>query len=638
MPEPVVAAASSQPLGAAAPASSVEAHALTAQDLDIFFDGLIPNGMDLGDIAGGVLVVVKDGRILLSKGYGYSDVAKQKPVIPDRTVFREASITKTFTWTAVMQLVQAGKIDLESDVNDYLDFKIPPKFGKPITMRDLMTHTAGFEETGAGIEFPVPGHLVTLRQYLINHMPARIFPPGKIAAYSNYGGALAGYIVQRLSGESYDDYVADHIFKPLDMMHSSLEQPLPSALAADLSKGYRQASDPNLVPFEYIQTVPSSTLSATGTDMAHFMIAQLENGSYNGVSILNPVTTALMHSPQSRMAPGINGFDLGFLQQNRNGLRIIGHGGDMTAFHSDMELLLDKHVGIFLSFNSAGKGGVSGLLRRAIVHAFLDRYFPYTPPKEPTMADPRRDAARVVGWYQGSRRSDTALRLISVLGESSVTARPDGTIEVSGLNDLSGAPKRWREVEALAYRDAGGQSLLKFVTNGRGQIEYWTSDEGHGPTEVFQRLHGLYAYSMLKNLGGASFASWILTIVIWLGGWLMRRHYGATLDMPESAARWRLASRLGVVALFAMVLSWVVLFTVLVGFVDSFNQMLTIVYILGATAILGALAILVESVLRVLRGPGGWVVRFGEFVLGASALYALWFISAFGLANFSFRY
>ena len=349
------------PLPTAKPAPPVAAPpappALTAQDLEAFYDGQFPYAIRRGDIAGGVIVVVKDGKILFAKGYGYSDLATYAPVIPDQTEFRPGSVSKLFTWTAVMQLVGEGKIDLDRNVNDYLDFKIPAKFGKPITMRELMTHTAGFEDGISGAWVKKPSEFVPLRTYLINHIPSRIYPPGKIVAYSNYGATLAGYIVQRVSGEPFDDYVANHIFKPLDMTRSTMAQPAPPAIASNVSKAYATASGGKAIPFELIEVAPAGSLTSTGTDMAHFMIAQLQNGAYDGATIFSPATAQLMHSPQSRMAPGTNGFDLGFYQENRNGLRIIGHAGDTEAFHSDLHLLLDKNVGLFMSFNGAGTAG-----------------------------------------------------------------------------------------------------------------------------------------------------------------------------------------------------------------------------------------------------------------------------------------
>ncbi|MGH8146764.1 MAG: serine hydrolase domain-containing protein, partial [Rhodanobacteraceae bacterium] len=432
-PAPVAAqapaSASSVPPSPLADNASIQngpagAAALTPQDVSTFFDALVPYMLKRNDIAGGVISVVKDGHLIFAQGYGHANVAKRTPVIADQTLFRVGSTSKLFTWTAVMQLVAADKIDLDRNINAYLDFKIPSKFGKPITMRDLMTMTPGFAETIHDLMVATPRQLVPLRQYLVDHMPPRIFPPGKVVAYSNYGAALAGYIVQRVSGEPFDTYVENHVLKPLGMTHSTFRQPLPAVLRGDLATGYITATGKTIVPFEPVQAWPAGSLTSSATDMARFMIMQLQNGQFDGASILPVATAKLMHSHQYSAAPGMNGYDLGFYQENRNGLRIIGHGGDTIAFHSDLHLLLDKDVGIFMSFNSAGKApnGTAESVRTELFRAFLDRYFPYQPPVQATVAKPQRDAARVAGWYWSSRRENSALRLLFMLGQVHVAA------------------------------------------------------------------------------------------------------------------------------------------------------------------------------------------------------------------------
>lgn len=615
-----------------------EVPALSAQDLRVFFDGLIPYGIRRADIAGGVVVVVKDGQILFAQGYGYADIAAGKPVVADQTLFRPGSVSKTFTWTAVMQLVAAGKLDLDKDVNSYIDFKIPEKFGKPITMRDLMTHTPGFEET-VGDEFLKSTDLLfPLGDYLKKHQPERIFPPGKIVAYSNYGATLAGYIVERISGQTFDQYVADHIFKPLGMAHSTFEQPLPASLAANMSVGYSVASSKKTIPFEAIEVGPAGSLTATGTDMGRFMLAQLDNGQYNGGSILSPEMIALMHSPQSTMAPGLNGFALGFYQENRNGLRIIGHAGDTNPFHSDMHLLLDQHVGVFMSFNSRGTQGEAGKLRVAIFRAFLDRYYPHAAPHEGTVANPGIDAARVAGSYEMSRRIESTFGVMQAFSQSSVTANPDDTIQISVLKNVSGAPKSWREVGPLTWREVGGQAHTKFIADAEGRIQYWISDD-FLPVLVFQPVHGLRSAGMLRSVGTVFVATLLLTLATWFGGWIVRRRFHAPLLMGTAQKRWRLASRLGVLLLLVMMLGW---FQMIASGLDASSHMialyLTTLYIVSAIAALGAVAMLVDAVWRVRRGPGGWLVRLGETALGLSALYALWAIVSYGLANFHYPF
>jgi CubicO group peptidase (beta-lactamase class C family) len=317
-------------------------------------------------------VVVKDGAVLLQKGYGYSDMAKRTSVDADNTLFRPGSISKLFAWTAVMQLVEQGKLNLDSDINQYLDFKIRERDGRGITLRNLMTHTPGFEEKyrdllSDSVHMP-------LGDYLKSWVPSRIYAAGKVPAYSNYGAALAGYIVQRVSGQSFEDYVEQHIFQPLGMSHSTFRQPLPANLQPLMSRGYR----PGLgapYPFE-IFPGPAGGLSASGADLAKFMIAHLQNGTYNGVRILEPQTAIMMHTTALTIAPAVNRMVLGFYESNRNGHRVIGHAGDTEVFHSRLFLFLDDNVGLFVSLNSQGRGGATTAIRTALFEGFTDRYFP----------------------------------------------------------------------------------------------------------------------------------------------------------------------------------------------------------------------------------------------------------------------
>jgi CubicO group peptidase (beta-lactamase class C family) len=216
---------------------------LTKADVDLWLDGYMPYALRTGDIPGAVVTVVKDGQILTTRGFGYADRDKRTAVDPNKTLFRPGSISKLFTWTAVMQQVEAGKIDLDADVNTYLDFKIPARNGKPITTRQLMTHTAGFEEVAKSLIFygqPEP----VLGDYLKKHLPHRIFDAGTTPAYSNYATALAAYIVERVSGETFNDYLDRHVMGPLKMANTTFRQPLPANLAGTDSSATASPASP----------------------------------------------------------------------------------------------------------------------------------------------------------------------------------------------------------------------------------------------------------------------------------------------------------------------------------------------------------------------------------------------------------
>jgi CubicO group peptidase (beta-lactamase class C family) len=609
---------------------------MTADDLSAFLGGMVPYAIAQANIAGASVAVVSNGQVIFANGYGFADVKSRRPVVAEQTLFRAGSVSKLFTWTAVMQLVEQGKLDLDRDINDYLDFKVPEPYGRPITLRDVMTHSAGFEDTITDLFVVKPSQLFPLRQYLVKHLPPMIHPPGQVVAYSNYGATLAGYIVQRVSGERYDDYIMRHILMPLGMYHSTFQQPLPANFRSLMASGYRLASDRSTVPFELVEAAPAGALTTDATDLAKFALAQLGSGSGGGAQILTAATLQEMHTPQGRPLPGMNGMDLGFYDENRNGLRIIGHAGDTGAFHADVHLLLDKGVAFIIMLNSSGTAGAAEQVRVAIFRSFLDRYYPYTPPQETTVSDPGKDAARVAGSYASSRH--TVLSILNAISQSSVTAEPNGQIEESELTHLSGIPKHWREVGPLTWREVGGQAHLKFVAGNAGDIGYWVSDDTI-PVDINQRVHGLGRGPVLKLLGSLFLIVMLLTVGIWVGGAIIRRRFERPLALPALESRLRLASRIGAVVYLLLVLGWVTFFASLAGLDalvgGALSGRLIPLYLLGVLAILGSLAMIASAVLRLRTGRGGILARCGELVLGLAGLYGIWGVIHLGLASFT---
>lgn len=620
----------------AAPAVAPPPHALTKEDAETFFDGLVPYALGRGDMAGMVIAVVKDGQLLFAKGYGYSDLEQRKPVIPDQTLFRPGSVSKLFTWTAVMQLVGQGKLDLDKDVNAYLDFKIPDAFGAPITMRQIMSHTAGFEEIAADLFVDKPENLFPLGDYLKKHIPARIYPPGKIVAYSNYSTAMAGYIIERLSGEKFDDYIANHIFKPLGMAHSTFTQPLPKDFEPNMSLGYKQASDGKPIPFELVEAAPAGSLTSTATDMAQFMIAHLNPDGDN--KLLKPETMKLMHSRNYDLAPNLNGFNLGFYDEDRNGHRIIAHAGDTIPFHSDLHLILDANVGLFLSFNTQGKEGDAGQARTYFFRNFLDRYFPAAGTTDAKYTG-TQDASRVVGSYTATRRKETALRILWLLGQANVTAEANGDVKVDALHDAAGAPKVWHQIAPLRYREKNGPAQLVFVADQAGNIQYFTTDD-FVPVMLFSRTAPLEQNALFIPLSLSALGVFAATLVIWIVGGIMRWRYGRSLELTGGQWTWRLLSRIGVVLFLAVALGWV-------GFIAAVSADETIllggkgasimipIYVVGVLSLLGGIAIVVNALRRIASGPGGILARGGELILAAAAIYGIWAVVNYGLVSFN---
>ncbi|MEO8574597.1 MAG: serine hydrolase domain-containing protein, partial [Pyrinomonadaceae bacterium] len=504
------------------------APALTAADVEAFLDGILPLQIERDNIAGATIAVVKDGRVLFSKGYGYADVANKKSVSVEETMFRPGSISKLFTWTAVMQLQEQGKLDLNKDVNEYLDFKIPDAFGQSITLTNILTHTPGFEEQIKDL-FVVDTKPPNLGDYVKTHIPTRIYPPGKVPAYSNYATALAGYIVERVSGKQFADYIDENIFKPLGMNRSTFVQPLPANFTDAMSNGYRIATDDPL-PFEMVTAFPAGSLSSTASDMSKFMLAHLQGGQLNGQRILKPETAALMHTRLFGLDDAAHGMAHGFYEEDQNGLKIVGHGGDTIAFHSDLHLLLDKGVGFFVSYNSAGKGEVSN--RTIIWNAFLDRYYPYTVTGE-AVPNAKEEAEKASGSYILSRRAETSfLRVASVLGEAAVGINADNTISVGILTGASGAPVEWMAVGPGKFRDVDGEDLLIFKPDDSGDMQMIISKY---PFMVGQRVGAFENAKLLLPVLGVSLGIMLLTLVLALVAWFVRRHYGQKFEIaPKS--------------------------------------------------------------------------------------------------------
>lgn len=610
------------------------AHELTVADVHAFLDGFVPMQLEREDIAGAVVLVVKDGAIFFAKGYGYSDVEKKTPVTVDATLFRPGSVSKLFTWTAVMQLVEQGKLDLDRDINEYLDFKIPAKFGKPITLRNIMTHTPGFEEQIKDLISEEATPIATLKQHLVTHIPERIFPPGTTPAYSNYGASLAGYIVERVSGRPFNDYVTENIFKPLGMAHSSFAQPLPAELKPLMSSGYRLGSG-KPKPFEIIEEAPAGGLAATASDMARFMIAHLQNGKFENAQILRPETAAQMHSRQFGLSPALNGMCLGFYEEARNGRRIIGHGGDTVYFHSDLHLMLENGIGFFVSYNSAGKGEISP--RSALWYHFLDRYFPYTPPKVEKLASAEADAKIVAGRYLTSRRSESSFLKVGAVEENvAVTTDENGTIKVEPFKDFNGQIKKWQEIAPLVYRSVNGQDLIAFRRDDQGEIQL----APNFPAAAEQRISLVASADFNQSLILGILIVLGLTLLCWPLAAIIRGHYHQRLELDSSYMRLRPWVRV----VCAVDIAFLAIFlTVLTSAGPSALSSRTdfkfhAIESLGVLGALGTVVVLLAC-LRSWRDPQAWFwSKAWNLLLLLACLGFVWFSYHWNLLNFNMNY
>ena len=625
----------------AAPAPTT-AHALTAEDAAAYFDGLLPDAISRADIAGAVIVVVKDGQPLLERGYGLSDVKARRPVDPDKTLFRPGSISKTFTWTAVMQLVEAGKIDLDADINQYLDFKIPAYDGKPITMRNLMTHSPGFSDAAKDLIVRDPKTLRSLEALLKSAVPPRIFPPGTTPAYSNFGAALAGYIVERVSGEPFTDYIAHHILTPLGMTHSTFVQPLPKGWSANMSKGYRVATSPPGA-YEIVGPSPAGSLATSGSDMARFMAAHLQDGEYQGQRILAAKTAETMHSLQFAPVPSLPGMAFGFYQEPGNGHRVIGHAGDSALFHSDMHLYLDDHVGLFISLNSAGGMGAAHTIRANVFKGFTNRYFPAPATAElPTWKDAKADGKTLSGHYVDSRRSDSGwLRIANfLLGQAKITADASGVVTISSYRGVNNQPKHWREVGPFQYQEVGGDSRMAAVVEGGKVIRIMTDDQP--PVLSLQPVSAAMSATWNVPLFYVSLAILTIATVCWPAAAIIRKRYGHSFELTGRAALlYRLTRAVCVVDLaFAGLWCWFMSHQSSQWLSSSNDGIIRLIQLVGLIGVVGAIAPL-ANVATVSCGrldEAGWAKVSQRRDRGGVAWRSIWFAFSLHLITLHIAY
>jgi CubicO group peptidase (beta-lactamase class C family) len=597
-PSPLISAPSlpptSVPVVARQPSAAPE---LTKADFETFLDALIPSQLRNRNIAGAVVSVVKDGQVLFQKGYGYADVEEKKPVLPDQTLFRPGSISKLFTATAVMQLVEQGKLDLDRDVTDYLDFPIPKTYPQPVTLRRLLTHTAGFEETLKNLFVAHESDLKPLRTYLVNEMPARIFPPGKIPSYSNYGFTLAGYIVESVSGEKFERYIENHILKPLGMNNSTFDQPLPPRLAPQMSKAYLSASKKPR-DFEWVQAAPAGALTTTAADMTRFMLAFLQDGAVDGVTILKPETVRQMETRQFEFHPMIPGLGITFMEYLIDPVRIIAHGGDTVYFHSDMILLPDAHLGYFLSYNTLGKDVGGG--RGEVWRTFVNRYFPGGGQTKVDV-DPnttKSDGRAVSGVYDGTRRGETTLlRILALAGQFRANSDKEGILQIEGMKNQSGELKRWREIAPLIYREADGLERIGFRRDASGAV---------GEMLPFPAIYEgqrapWYASKIFVGLViGGSLLLALLTVLFWPVAVMIRKRYQRPLFSTKGDRVLYFFSRIVCLAEVLFVLAPILALSqglehiVILG--DAINPWLQAFHVIGWILMAGIVLLIVAAV------------------------------------------
>ena len=594
-------------------------HQLTAEDVNAWLDGKLPDALKNGDIPGAVVSVVKDGQVVTTRGYGWADTGASggDPVAvdPQKSLFRVASISKIPTSISAMQLVEQGKVDLDADISAYLDFEIERRFDEPLTLRHLLTHSAGFEERWK------VAPTTDLEAYVKNDPPAQVFAPGTTPAYSNYGMALAGYIVQRVSGQPFETYVREHVLEPAGMTSSTYEQPLPKDMADLLGPGYTSTGEE--IPFELMGDFPAGSLTVSAPDFAAFMNAQLSRSP----KLLREETWEQMWSPGlgeerlgNRAKAGEMG--LGYFDLSRHGRRVVGHGGDIVGWHSQFELYPEENTGIFISYNGDGNDSdSSNNLREDLAQGFADRYFPGETVKASGSKNSADRARQVAGSYVPSRVPWASFAAAWV-----PTLFP-ATIEQTGDGGLKDGKTQYVEVEPWVWRQVDGRSAFAAQVEDGKVVSL-----SQGPALTLIPMTPVQ--QMLAPVFGICLVLLLVVTVAWPIGALRRRRAlarGREVGVPVSWLT-RVARGGGAVALASQV-TWIVILVVFAAVQSSivgYGSLAWVVPVvrgaqvlqaLGVVAIIPAAADLVMS----LRRRTGWRrIAMSTVLLAALVALAWW--------------
>ena len=439
-------------------AGSQETDPVNPAELAAFVDSLMAAEMAREKIPGAGFVFVQNGRVVLQRGYGVADVARHRRVVPDSTIWRVGSISKVFTATAMMQLVDRGLVELDAPIDRYVRrIRVPPTYPESVTVRHLLNHTAGFDEIRPGTQAATRDGVLPLDEFLQTRL-VRIRPPGRTTAYSTYGITVAGEIIEEVAGVPFETFLQRNLWEPLGMRRSSIN--VPAALEKDVAIGYDVVGDAVVAqPWEWYHTTPASSVNATVADMARFIEAHLERGAADGARILTEPSALEMQRQQMTMHPSIPGYALGFNEDYAGDLRVLEHGGNVAGFSSLMVLIPTARAGFFVVNHHE-----SSRLRDNLKWALLERFFPLARARRPVPAPPPAEqvrAERFAGRY-APLTSCWSCQPVRTGSSMTVTANADGTLGFGG--------GRWIAVDSLRFVRQNGTGYIVFRNDSSGVI------------------------------------------------------------------------------------------------------------------------------------------------------------------------
>jgi CubicO group peptidase (beta-lactamase class C family) len=625
------AATPTDPPPPAPPQHQQGGHDLTRADVDAWLDGTVGSALQTTRVPRAAVSVVADGQVLTTRGYGLADTGTEgspaRPVDPDRTLFRVGSVSKVVSATAVMQLVEEGRLDLDADVQQYLDFDLDTPKG-PVTLRHLLTHTAGFEEVITGL-IGLPGSERDLGDVMRTDPPEQVFAPGTTPAYSNYGASLAGYVAERVAGKPFVDLVQQEVLDRAGMTSSSFAQPLPADLDARLAKGYPDDTQP-AYPTEVVNAAPAGALSATASDMARFMLGHLGDLPADQ-ALLDPATLDEMHRPAlgadqlGTLAAGQR-MDLAFFDDSTPGVPAFGHDGDTNVFHTAMRM-----------FPGNGRDAVDTLeLRTTVLQGFADRYLRPADAGTASAApvgDPEAAADLAGTWLSSRSPFSNPGALLNLSGQTEIVPRADGTIAITP-KPLGVTTGVYEKAGDDLWREVGGDAVIATRASADGgpvDAIAWGASFTLLRAEPWQ-VAGTAIPGLL-----AAVAVLLVSVVVWpvtaIAG-IGRRRRATRADSADDAvatprprrSRTLLLSRIGQAVTLVALLGWSVAAVQALSFVDvgaGTLRTLQAMQVVGVLAVIPA-ALAVWQAVRTRRGL--WII-----VGRALVLLALIGVAAFAI-------
>jgi len=486
----------------------------------------------------------------MSKGYGYANIEEKSPMEPTSSVFRAASVSKLFTATALLKLAEKGLVDLNTDINEYLgEAKVPDTYSQPITLAHLLTHTAGFDERFLKVRFDDPQMVTGLYEDVIVGMSPRVRPPGEIVSYSNYGFALAGYIVEAVTGMKFEEYLEENIFKPLNMNHSTFYEPPYEHLQEDMVTMYSYSNNQHvsLAPAYHNQR-PAGALYSNIEDLANFAMMHLNNGTYGDTTIITRETVEKMQASQFTHHPELEGRGYGFYEiKNQGGLRVIGHDGDLNGALTYLFLIPDTDFGMIVHFNTSVSTYIEDDPRILLLENFIERFYPdYSLNQSIGKESPKTtEIADISGYYRFTKyaqKSPGKLLSPMVLAQLIVSQDSDGRVSITmplGMVEDT----EWMPYRNDLFRKTDKDEFLAFQKDDKGKVEYLFLTNGGAMAlervpwhERYWVIVGLLVFSLL--VFAIMLAVWGISAVIRLIKRKQKIKYSSNIKWARTLTRY----------------------------------------------------------------------------------------------------